>query len=239
MKTEDTKRLEMAIWKATNKQGVFGCFEVTIGWFGKERVDYMTYDTKGVFRCYEVKVTKADFHSPCHNSFVGDLNYYVLPPELYEEVKEEIPDHVGVYIVRGKTAYSVKRARRQTVQDPDTLKDSMIRSLCREVTKQIKSKDALYIESANREIRQLERDRENYRRKYWDLLREVEERFGTRWRKTGYSETDKHCRECLCPSCDLFKTAECIEGADLCEKKCDHENHTWSCPFHPNERGKS
>ena len=36
MKTEDTKRLEMAIWNATNKQGVFGCFEVTIGWFGKD-----------------------------------------------------------------------------------------------------------------------------------------------------------------------------------------------------------
>ena len=51
MKTEETKRLEMAIWNATNKQGVFGCFEVTIGWFGKERVDYMTFDTKGDFRC--------------------------------------------------------------------------------------------------------------------------------------------------------------------------------------------
>lgn len=74
MKTEETKRLEMAIWNATNKQGVFGCFEVTIGWFGKERVDYMTFDTKGDFRCYEIKVTKADFHSTCHNSFVGNLS---------------------------------------------------------------------------------------------------------------------------------------------------------------------
>lgn len=60
----------------------------------------MTYDTKGVFRCYEIKVTKTDFHSHCHNSFVGDLNYYVLPADLYEEVKEEIPDFVGAYIER-------------------------------------------------------------------------------------------------------------------------------------------
>lgn len=183
MKTEETKRLEMAIWNATNKQGVFGCFEVTIGWFGKERVDYMTYDTKGVFRCYEVKVTKADFHSPCHNSFVGNLNYYVLPPDLYEEVKAEIPDHVGVYIVRGGNAYSVKRARRCPAQDPDKLKDSLIRSLCREVTKQIQSGDPLRVERLNRRISQLERDRNEYRRKYWDLMREIEERFGTRWKR--------------------------------------------------------
>lgn len=185
MKTENTKRLEMAIWNATNKQGVFGCFEVTIGWHGHERVDYMTYDTKGVFRCYEVKVTKADFHSPCHNSFVGHLNYYALPTDLYEEVKDEIPDHVGVYVERNGCAYSVKRARRRPVEDPDTLKDSLIRSLCREVTKQIQSGDPVRVERLNRGIAQLKRERDNYCRQYWDLLREVQERYGTRWNKGG------------------------------------------------------
>lgn len=49
-------------------------------------------------------------------------------------------------------------------------------------------------------------------------------------------EAEAHCRECRCPSCDLFKTPECIEGADICEKKCDHKQHTRSCPFHPDER---
>lgn len=185
MKTEETKCLEMAIFNATSKQGVFGCFEVTIGWFGKERVDYMTYDTKGVFRCYEIKVTKADFHSPCHNSFVGHMNYYVLPESLYEEVKEEIPDFVGVYVARSGSAYSVKKAKRKPVDDVDVLKDSMIRSLCREVTKQIHSGDTLRIERKNREISQLRRDRDNYYHKYWDLLREIEARYGTRWNKGG------------------------------------------------------
>lgn len=192
MKTEDTKRLELAIWNATNKQGVFGCFEVTIGWFGKERVDYMTYDTKGDFRCYEIKVTKSDFHSHCHNSFVGHLNYYVLPECLYEEVKEEIPDHVGVYVERTGCAYSVKKAKRRQPESPDVLKDSMIRSLCREVTKQVQSGDPLRIERKNREISQLKRDRDTYYRKYWDLLRNVQERFGTRWDKepTEIQETE-------------------------------------------------
>lgn len=45
-KTEVTKQLEDAIYKETSKQGTFGCFEVTIGWYGDERVDYMTYNTK-------------------------------------------------------------------------------------------------------------------------------------------------------------------------------------------------
>ena len=55
-KTEETLLIENSIYRETNRQGVFGCFEVTIGWFGKERVDYMTYDTKGIWRCYEIKV---------------------------------------------------------------------------------------------------------------------------------------------------------------------------------------
>lgn len=101
------------------------------------------------------------------------------------EYKEEIPDHVGVYIVRDGFARNIKRASRRPAQDPDTLKASMIRSLCREVTKQIQSGDPLRVENLNRRISQLERDRDKYRRQYWDLLREVEERFGTRWRKGG------------------------------------------------------
>lgn len=60
-KSEMTKKLEREIWKATNKTGVFGCFEVTIGFNGNERVDFLTYDTKGIWRCYEIKVSKKIF----------------------------------------------------------------------------------------------------------------------------------------------------------------------------------
>lgn len=91
MKTAETVALEKAIRLATRKTGVFGCYEVTIGFCGRERVDYMTYDTKGIFRCYEIKVSKADFHSAAAKSFVGHYNYYVLTRELYNQVKEEMP----------------------------------------------------------------------------------------------------------------------------------------------------
>lgn len=185
MKTDETKQIELGIFNATCKQGVFGCFEVTIGWFGKERVDYMTYDTKGVFRCYEIKVTKADFHSPCHNSFVGNFNYYVLPQKLYEAVKDEIPDFVGVYVLNNKSVYSVKKAKRKAVENTEILKNSMIRSLSREVAKQVKSGDPLREDRLNHEISQLKYQRDGYQRQYWDLLREVQQRYGTRWNKDG------------------------------------------------------
>lgn len=46
MKTKQTKKLERKIRKATHKTGVFQCFEVTIGFKGTERVDFMM-DRKG------------------------------------------------------------------------------------------------------------------------------------------------------------------------------------------------
>ena len=77
-KTEETLQLEKSIFRATKKTGVFGCFEVTIGFFGRERVDYMTYDTKGIFRYYEIKTSVSDFRSKSKNTFCGHYNYYVL-----------------------------------------------------------------------------------------------------------------------------------------------------------------
>lgn len=43
--------------------GVFGCFEVIIGWFGKERVDFMIYFIDNIIRCYEIKVIMVDLKS--------------------------------------------------------------------------------------------------------------------------------------------------------------------------------
>lgn len=140
-KTEKTQQFERALWTATKKQGVFGCFEVTIGWFGKERVDYMTYDTKGIWRCFEIKVSKSDFRSKAYNTFCGHFNYYVMPSELYEVVKSEIADHIGVYVEYGYWPFvkCIKRAKKQPLtEDEQVLKNSMIRSLSREVDKEKK-----------------------------------------------------------------------------------------------------
>jgi hypothetical protein len=179
-KTEATIQLERQIWKETHKQGVFGCFEVTIGWFGKERVDYMTYDCKGVWRCYEIKVSKSDFRSKAHNTFIGHFNYYVMPKELYEQVKNEIPVEIGAYC----GGWCAKRAKRLALAiDEQILKNSLIRSLSREVEKQIKSGIPYEIDRVTASKKEAERERDNYRRQYWDLRREVQEKYGTRWNK--------------------------------------------------------
>lgn len=109
MKTKLTKELQDCLFKYTDKQGQFGCFEVTIGWFGKERVDYLLYDTQDFWRCYEIKVSESDFHSKCNNTFVGNYNYYVMTFELYNKVKNEIPEEVGVLIKSFNTLESIKK----------------------------------------------------------------------------------------------------------------------------------
>lgn len=185
---------EKAIRRATYKMGTFGCYEVTIGYGGKERVDYMTYDTKGIFRCYEVKVSKADFHSAAVKSFVGHYNYYVLTRELYDQVKGEIPDWVGVYI----GDYCAKRAKKQDLSDREyktrrsingrstevstpwveMLKESMIRSLYRDSDKLIQTEDEQYISRLRSQIDKARTERDRESKKYLRLWKAVRKEFG-------------------------------------------------------------
>jgi hypothetical protein len=155
-----TKSLKRSIWFATKKMGVFGCFEVTIGFNGKERVDYMTLDTKGTWRCYEIKISKSDFHSKAKNTFVGHYNYYVMTPELYEIVKDEIPKHIGAFIGSEKSnVYCKKNAKKQLLgANEDVLKMSMIRSMNRDVEKNIKSGDKNIISKYEAQIERLRQD---------------------------------------------------------------------------------
>ena len=50
------------------------------------------------WRCYELKVSLADFRSKAKLSFIGHYNYFVLPHALYVKVKEEIPAAIGVLV---------------------------------------------------------------------------------------------------------------------------------------------
>lgn len=193
-KTEATKQLENDIRSATLRMGVFGCLEVTIGFGGKERVDYMTYDTSGIFRCYEIKVTKKDFHSKHANSFVGHYNYYVLTQELYSQVAEEIPDWVGCYVgtecvkkpkkqdIDSKT-FSFRRSidgrsTEITIPYTDMLKDSIIRSLYRDSQKLNQSKNSEYIDKMRRKLEGAERLAKDYKRRYEVLYYNVREILG-------------------------------------------------------------
>ena len=63
MKSALTEKMERALVDKVSGSSTFGCFEVTIGRLGKERVDYLTYDSSGNWTCYEIKSSKEDFYS--------------------------------------------------------------------------------------------------------------------------------------------------------------------------------
>lgn len=177
-KTQQTIDLEKALYVNTAKQGVFGCFEVTIGWFGSERVDYITIDTKDIVRCYEIKVTKADFHSKAKNTFLGEFNYYVMSDELYEQVKCEIPEHIGVH-----NGYKVIKKPKKQIADIDksNLKSYIIRSLSRYFNEVLANENESYVKQLKRDNARLKNERDRYYReqlRYHNFLRL---RFGRNW----------------------------------------------------------
>lgn len=123
-------------------------------------------------------MSKSDFHSKAKKTFVGHYNYFVLTNELYGEVKDEIPNQIGVYV----GGDLVKRSKKQELGvDEQILKDSMIRSLYRESEKILKSEEPSIVEGLQRQINYEKRMHKEYYRKYWDLLDEIREKHGIDW----------------------------------------------------------
>jgi hypothetical protein len=121
-----TKELSKATEKYINPHNdprIYWAKEVTFdyGTLHQIRVDYMRFKPKnntvsgiekGDFYCYEVKSCVADFNSKNGHNFIGDFNYYVMPHELYEQVKDKIPHKVGVLVPTNDTLKSIKNANR-------------------------------------------------------------------------------------------------------------------------------
>lgn len=109
------------------------------------RVDYMKFKPvnnsvsgieKGDFYCYEVKSSLEDFHSANGHNFIGDYNYYVMPEDVFSKIKNEILGYVGVFVPKGDTLVSVKKARRIDRKRPvSEMLLMMFRSAMRDVRK--------------------------------------------------------------------------------------------------------
>lgn len=165
VKSKLTRFCEKALWQEYAKHGVFGAFEVTIGPYGKEIVDFITYDFSGTVKCYEIKVSMSDYNSTANVSFLGDYNYYVITSELYnklvdaeskrlskfetfseKEIKNAFKNKmqnrgIGVLVVTssGHLCNEIS-AKRKYPKLPDKvlILESMVRSLNREVNKYYK-----------------------------------------------------------------------------------------------------
>jgi len=140
-----TKEIEHVAYKHFSKIGWYGCFEVAIPRaiiekYHRERVDFLTYETSGIWRAYEIKRNKQDFYSGHAWSWIGHYNYFIMPKELYNEVKEDIPDGIGVWCVYecGKRKWmecEKKPRKRELLCSHEDMLFALMQSLSREYKK--------------------------------------------------------------------------------------------------------
>lgn len=154
--------------KQTRQKRIYGCEEITIGFYnngrGNEVVDFMTMDSKGIIKCYELKVTLQDLKSDAKKSWYGHYNYLVVSRELYDKVdnwSDYIPDHIGIIV--GEYLESKRKAKRCDISSETEimLKESIIRSM---FWKMQKYKDAQSLDKQKQllsKIRRVERERDN------------------------------------------------------------------------------
>ena len=191
-KRQDTLSLENALIKSTKQKRIYGCEEITIGFnnngHGNEVVDFMTMDSKGIIKCYELKVTLQDLKSDAKKSWYGHYNYLVVSRELYNKVAdwdEYIKEHIGIIV--GEYLESKRKAKRCEVSTETEimLKESMIRSM---FWKMQKYKDAQSIEKQKQlqsKIRNLERENENIRERALKSERIINEYETYKWYNDG------------------------------------------------------
>lgn len=171
-KTEETLALERALDEKSRKKREYGCAEVTIGFrhdgHGDEIADYMTMDSSGVFRCYEIKVSLSDLKSSSRLSWYGDYNYLVVSDALYmrsPDWDQYIPPYAGILAGTGLTV--MKNARRRTLRDEDRelLKDSLLRSVYWKMIQYRDSGDLSVLREKDRKMAELQTAYESYVRK--------------------------------------------------------------------------
>lgn len=63
--------------------------------------------------CIEIKVTKSDFKSEHGHNFVGHMNYYAVPEEIYKEIEPLVPPDIGILVYLHKGQYTGLRSRRR------------------------------------------------------------------------------------------------------------------------------
>lgn len=188
MKRKETKEIEEALMRESKYERKYGCEEITIGFqnngHGNEIVDFMTMDSKGILRCYEIKVTLEDLKSKAKKSWYGHYNYLVVSSELYEQLEkweELIPDYVGIIVAYsykthgGRYLESKRKCKRIDISSETEimLKESIIRSMFWKYQKLKDATNTDYLKSLEKEIRQQKKYKETYRDEVYRLQHQM------------------------------------------------------------------
>ena len=97
-KKQSTRDLEFFVYDYFYlKRGLLCAMEVKVPF--NFRADFLGIDKKDVITVVEIKSSVSDFRSTSGHNFIGHKNYYALPLEVYEKVKDEIPKHVGAIVL--------------------------------------------------------------------------------------------------------------------------------------------
>lgn len=184
-KTKETLDLESLLFEYNRFNGFFCIFECTIGFGGGGRVDCIAIDTRSCIRAYELKVTKSDFHSKHGHNFVGNLNYYIMPRKLYNEVQNEIPNGIGVMCPNNDNTSLeiIKKSKRvELKQSLHNMELYMIRSLFREYEKTIASENKAILNAYERDKRRLMRERDKYYNMLVTLNKNIHKYLGNKYK---------------------------------------------------------
>lgn len=191
-KRKDTLDLENALIKQTREKRLYGCEEITIGFYnqglGNEIVDFMVMDSKGIIRCYEIKVTLQDLKSDAKKSWYGHYNYLVVGTELYKQVQDwdlYIPKHIGIIV--GNSLESVRKCQRQDIppEREIMLKESLVRSMYWKVSKYKDAKSIDKQKQLQKKMREAEKEKTQYMERAFEAERVINDYERYRGYNTG------------------------------------------------------
>lgn len=136
-----------------------------------EIVDLLESNSQKGWICYEIKISKSDFHSKAIKSFVGNYNYYLMLEELYKQIIDEIPKEIGVYVYDNNLLKLVKKSKKQELVDgiDNQLSYGMIRSLARERDEKFYKVKTLSLQKLREYIEELNKEYEDLSKKYRKL----------------------------------------------------------------------
>jgi len=215
-KTQLTRDIEEAIYFYGLEQGEIIVEEVSMpdDW---GVVDTLACRTKpdGTYewRCYELKVSKSDFKSIAKISFIGHYNYYVMPKPLYDVVKDEIPNFVGVMVylpfdneretdalTKGSLSIVKKASRQGLMVEEGQLMNSFLHSLFREVRKAKKLEKGLQLYRSDELFKELSKRYIGYdvfhpERNFYDAFVEEIEQKAVKELRDELAATISECNE--------------------------------------------
>ena len=124
----------------------------------------MTMDSKGIIKCYEIKVTLQDLKSDAKKSWFGHYNYLVVTQELYDQVgdfSKYIPNHIGVLI--GANSSGIKAIKQKVpIEQEIMLKESLMRSIYFKLEKYRNAQSLDNIKKLHSKVNKLEKENNEY-----------------------------------------------------------------------------